>query len=105
MRSRMDTLDTLDTLVVERIDRAPAGRSVSPLDDLSSGFCGALRQPLPAVAAAVLLGRGGLLHPCGVGFLPHRLADSHDDVDQCSSAIAQRVPGALVEGFGVLSRG
>ena len=69
-----------------------------------SDLCGALRQPLHAAAAALLLGRGGLLHSRGMGFLSHRLADSHHDAVERASAAAQHLSCAVVEGFRLLSR-
>jgi hypothetical protein len=62
-------------------------------------------QPLHAAAPALLLGRGRLLHSRGLGLLSHRLADSHHHADQRPSAAAQHLPGAVVEGFRLLSRG
>jgi hypothetical protein len=46
-----------------------------------------------------------VLHSRGVGFLSHRLADSHHHADERASAAAEHLSGAVVEGFRVSSRG
>ena len=40
-----------------------------------------------------------------MGLLPHWIADPDHHPEQRASAVAQHLPGAMVEGFGLLSRG
>jgi len=75
-----------------------------PLDDFSSDLCRAVRQPLCAAARALLLDEAGTTSR-GMGLLPHRVAHSPHHAEQCASAAAEHLPGAVVEGLRLFSRG
>src|ERR1035441_6184331 len=77
---------------------AAAAECVPPrLDRLPGPLCRALRQPPYPAPPALLLGRGRLLHPRGMGFLPHRLADPTHHAQQRPPAAAQHLSGVLLE--------
>src|ERR1035437_2414822 len=90
------------SLALEKLHSAAATRASPRLDRLRGDIRRALRQPLPPAPPALLLGRGRLLHPRGLGLLPHRLPDSPHHAQQCPSAVAQHLSRALLEGLWLL---
>src|SRR6516165_1086492 len=94
-----DALGLIDEqeLSLKRDLRAQDGRSDSWVDGVSGHFCSALREPLLVLASALLLGRGGVLHTGGVGFLSNRFAYPGKHADQRAPASAQHLPCPVVE--------